>query len=201
VRTDLIPKVHIQVAAFNINLQSELVYDQDQGEDQAGPPSDRYGVELSAEYHPAPWLEINTDLSFSHARFVGVSAATLMAAYGDAGRYIPNAPPFIGSLGAIVDNLGPWFGGLQVRALGSYPLVSDDSQKDAGYTETNVDAGYKISKSLRAQLDIFNLFNVKANAGAYFYTTVIPDCRGPTADHQVHPLEPISARLTLTANF
>jgi len=200
-RTDIIPKVHIQVAAFNINLQSELVYDQDQGEDQAGPPSDRYGVELSAEYRPAPWLEINTDLSFSHARFVGVSAATLMNDYGDAGRYIPNAPPFIGSLGAIVDNLGPWFGGLQVRALGSYPLVSDDSEKDAGYTETNVDAGYKFSKSLRAQLDIFNLFDVKANAGAYYYTTVIPDGRGPTADHQVHPLEPISARMTLTANF
>ncbi len=201
VRSDIIPKVHIQVAIFNIRLQSELVYDQDQGEDQPGPPSDRYGLEFSAEYRPAPWLELNTDLSFSHARFVDTSPADLLNKFGDAGPFIPNAPPFIGSFGVLVDNLGPWYGGLQVRALHDYPLVSDNSEQDAGYTETNVDLGYKVSRSLKAQLDIFNLFNVRANAAAYYYTTVIPDGLGPTADHQDHPLEPISARVTVTATF
>ena len=201
IRSNIIPKVKIQIAAFNIHLQSELVYDQDQGEDQAGPPSKRDGIEFSAEYRPFAWLELNTDLSFSHARFDLANRTVLLNDYGDAGTYIPNAPDFVGSFGVLVDNLGPWYGGLQVRILGSYPLVSDNSQRDAGYSETNVNVGYKFSKSLKAQVEVFNAFNVKANAGAYYYTTQIPGDSGPIADHQNHPLEPVSARFSVTATF
>ncbi len=201
IRTDVIPKVNIQVAYFYLRLQSELVYDQDQGEDQPGPPSERNGVEFSAEYRPVGWLELNTDLSFAHARYVTVSAADLLNNFGDDGRYIPIAPHFIGSVGALVDNLGPWFGSAQVRILGSYPLVSDNSETDAGYTEVNLSAGYKFSSRLKAQVEVFNALDVKANAAAFYYTTVIPDGRGPVSDHQYHPLEPISARLTMTAYF
>jgi outer membrane receptor for Fe3+-dicitrate len=200
-RSSLIPKLQVQIAVFNIRLNSEIIYDQDQGEDQPGPPSDRYGVELSAEYRPVHWLELNTDLSFDHARFVGTSAADLLNKFGDSGSFIPLAPVFIGAFGAIVDNIGPWYGGLQVRSLGPYALVSDNSERDVGYTETNVDVGYKFSRSLRSQLDIFNLFDVKANAAAFYYTTDIHDGLGPTADHQIHPLEPISARLSVTQYF
>ena len=201
-RSGLIPHTQIQLALFNINLQSELVYDQDQGLDQPGPPSVRDGVEFSAQYRPFPWLEVNTDLSFSHARFDLADRAALLANFGDSETYIPNAPDFVGSFGILVDNLGPWYGGLQVRVLGSYPLVSDNSERDAGYTETNVDVGYKVSPKLRVQAEVFNLFDVKANAGAYYYTTVIPGDGGvPTADHQNHPLEPLSARVSVTAFF
>jgi hypothetical protein len=55
---------------------------------------------------------------------------------------------------------------------------------------------------------------VKANAGAYYYTTrlanepaigsCVPGYPCPftgIADHQNHPLEPISARFTVTATF
>ena len=201
-RSGLIPRTQIQLALFNINLQSELVYDQDQGLDQPGPPSVRDGVEFSAQYKPFAWLEVNTDLSFSHARFDLADRALLLANFGDSETYIPNAPDFVGSVGVLVDNIGPWYGGLQVRVLGSYSLTSDNSQRDAGYTETNVDIGYKVSRSLRVQVEAFNVFDVKANAGAYYYTTVIPgDGGGPTADHQNHPLEPLSARLSVTAFF
>ncbi len=158
-------------------------------------------MEVSAEYKPFAWLELNTDLAFSHAQFVNAAPARLLADFGDGGDHIPNAPGFIGSFGALVDGLGPWYGGVQVRSLGAYALIADNSQRDAGYTETNVSIGYKISKQLRAGLEIFNLFDVKANSSAFFYTTVIPDGRGPVADHQNHPLEPLSARATVTAFF
>lgn len=206
VRSNIIPNVHIQIAAFNVRLASEIVYDQDQGEDQPGPQSDRYGAEVSAEYRPARWIELNTDLAFSHAEFVQISPAALAANFGDTGNHIPLSPGFIGSLGAIVDNLGPWYGGLQVRVLGPYPLVSDNSERDNGYAETNASVGYKFSDRLKGQLEVFNLFNVKANAAAFYYTTVIRDGPGgslgaPTADHQNHPLEPISARFSVHAMF
>ena len=197
-RSDAIPHTHIQISAFNIDFQSELVYDQDMGQDQASAPSNRTGVEISGQYRPTPWLELNTDLSFSRARFTTDN----LALYGFVGNYIAEAPNFVGSFGVLVDNLGPWYGSLQVRILGSYPLISDDSQRDAGYTETNLNVGYKFSDRLKAQLGIFNLFDIKANAFAYYYQTAIPgDAPGGEADHQNHPLEPTSARLTLTATF
>ena len=198
VRSDLIPKLHIQVAVFNTNLQSELIYDQDQGQDQASAPSQRYGIEASGQYRPFNWLELNTDLSFSHARFT----ADNLAAFGFNGDHIPNAPGFVGSFGALVDNLGPWFGGLEIRALGQYPLVSDNTAKDAGYTETNIDIGYKVSRNVKVEMDVFNLFDVKADAAAYYYTSRLAgEPADGVADHQDHPLEPISARFSVTATF
>jgi len=214
IRTDMIPNTKIQIAFFNLHLASEQVYDQDEGEDQAGPPSIRDGIEFSTEYRPVRWLELNTDLSFAHARFTDETPARLLNDFGDDGYYIPNAPTFIGSFGAIIDNLGPWYGGVQVRILGAIPLAPDNSARDAGYAETNINLGYKFSGSLKAQIEVFNAFNVKANAGAYYYTTrlanepaigaCVPGYPCPftgIADHQDHPLEPISARFTITAYF
>ena len=197
-RSDLIPKLKVQLALFNIDLQSELIYDQDEGQDQASAPSRRQGVELSAEYHPFPFLELNTDLTASHARFTGGN----LAAFGLGGDHIPNAPGFIGSFGVILDNLGPYYGGLQVRALGQYPLTDDNTAKDAGYTETNLNLGYKLSRSVKFDVQVFNLFNAKADSAAYYYASRLPgEPLDGIADHQDHPLEPISARFAVTATF
>jgi outer membrane receptor protein involved in Fe transport len=197
-RSDLIPKVKLQLAFFNIDLQSELIYDQDEGQDQASAPSRRDGVELSLQYHPLPYLELNSDLTASRARFTGGD----LAAFGLDGNHIPNAPGFVGSVGALVDHLGPFYGGLEVRMLGAYPLTADNSDKDSGYTETNVNVGYHINHGLKADLEIFNLFDVRANAAAYDYTDRL---QGEPAmgvdDHHIHPLEPLSARFGITATF
>ena len=52
----------------------------------------------------------------------------------------------MGSVGVILDNLGPYYGGLEVRALGQYPLTGDNTARDAGYTETNLNVGYKVNR-------------------------------------------------------
>jgi TonB-dependent receptor-like protein len=195
VRSNIVPRLSMQLALFRQGFNSELRYDSDQGQDSASAPSRREGIELSAEYRPTRWMELNTDLAFSRARYRGD-----LAAYELIGPYIANAPTFIGSLGVLVDNLGPWFGGLQWRKLGGYP-ISDGEQypEDPGYSEVNLDAGYKINAHLKVQLSIFNLFNTKANSSAYAYTSRLP---GEPADGvtgpQVHPLEPISGILKVT---
>ena len=197
-RSDLIPKVKVQLALFNVHLQSELIYDQDEGQDQASAPSRRDGVELSTEYHPLPFLELNADLTASHARFTGEN----LEAFGLGGNHIPNAPGFIGSVGALVDNLGPFYGGLEIRMLGSYPLTDDNTVKDSGYTETNVNLGYHLTSRVKAEAEIFNLFDVHADAAAYDYVDRLPgEPADGVQDHHIHPLEPISARFRITANF
>jgi hypothetical protein len=201
VRTSLVPRVQIQLALFQEDFSSEQLYDQDQGEDQASAPSRRQGVEFSAEYHPFPWLELNTDLAWSKARYRG-SLASLEQTFGVDGPYIANAPTFIGSLGALIDNLGPWFGGLQWRDLGSYPVNDGvEHPEDKGYSEVNVDAGYKLGPHLKLQASLYNLFNSKADAAAYFYTSRLVPTGPDVTGLQVHPLEPISGRFTATYIF
>jgi outer membrane cobalamin receptor len=208
VRSDLVPRVQLELSLFQEDFRSEQVYDADQGEDAASAPSRRTGVEVSAQYHPAPWLELNTDLAWSKARY-RASAQTL-ADFGLGGPYIANAPSFIGSFGVLVDDLGPWFGGLQWRKLGAYPISDGDAEpKDPGYSEVNLNVGYRFTPRLKADLEVFNLTNSGDNAAAYYYqsratpTEAPPACRAdqPANCWQVHPLEPISARVTVTAGF
>ena len=196
VRSDIIPKLSMQLAVFQQDFNSELAYDADAGQDAASAPSRRQGVELSGAYHPWRWIELNTDLAASKARYRGD-----VTAFGLDGPYIANAPNFIGSFGVLIDNLGPWFGGLQWRKLGAYPIADGDKYpQDPGYSEFNIDAGYKINAHLKVQLSVYNLFNTKADSSAYYYTSRIP---GEPPDGvtgiQVHPLEPISGVLKVTA--
>ncbi len=201
VRTNIIPKLNVQIAVFQEDFQSELTYNADAGQDTASAPSRRQGIEISGEYRPFPWMELNADLAFSKARY-RTDAATL-ATFGLNGPFIADAPSFIGSFGMLVDNLGPWFGGLQWRDLGKYPTSDGDRfPQDKGYSEINVGFGYKLSDHLKAQVTIFNLTNTKANSAAYFYAARL---QGEPAkginDFQVHPIEPISAVAKVTYVF
>ena len=195
IRSDVIPKLSTQLALFQQDFNSELAYDADVGQDAASAPSRRRGVEFSGEYRPLPWIEFNTDLALSHARYSGD-----LTAFGLDGPWIANAPKFIGSFGVLVNNLGPWFGGLQWRKLGPYPINDgDEFPVDSGYSEFNLDVGYKFSGKLKVQLSLYNLFNTHANSSAYYYTSRLQGEPAPGIDGiQVHPLEPFSGVLKLT---
>lgn len=196
VRSNIVPKLSWQLAVFQQDFDSELTYDADAGQDSAGAPSRRQGIEFSGQLRAFAWLEFNTDLAESKARYRGN-----LAAFNLDGPYIANAPKFIGSFGVLVNNQGPWFGGLQWRKLGAYPIRDgDNSPQDPGYSEINLDVGYKIGAHLKLQLSVYNVFDAKANSSAYYYTTRLP---GEPAEGvegvQVHPLEPISCVFKVTA--
>ncbi len=197
-RTNLIPKLSVQVAVFRQDFESELTYDADQGQDSASAPSRREGLEISAQYHPLQWIEFNTDLAFSKARYRGN-----LDDFGLDGPFIANAPKFIGSFGVLVNNFGPWSGGLQWRKLGPYPISDGDRDpQDAGYSEINLDVAYRFTPHLKGQLSLYNVTNTKADSSAYFYGSRI---QGEPAEgvrgFQVHPLEPFSFVAKITATF
>jgi len=201
IRSEIIPKLSLQVALFQEDFSSELAFDEDQGQDQPTAPSRRQGLEVSGQYRPAPWIELNTDLAFTYARYQG-SLASLNNVYQLDGPDIANAPNYIGSAGVLIDNLGPWFGSLQWRALGPYPISDGDKLPvDKGYSEFNLGAGYKVSARLKLQLSVYNLFNTKANAAAFDYESQLTPSSAPVTGPQVHPLEPISARFSVTYFF
>ena len=193
VRSTLIPHVQAAVTLFQLNFNSELTYDADVGQTSAGPASRRRGVEVSTQYRPFRWIELNANIAVSQARYTG---------YSPAGPYIPDAPGFVASVGALIDNLGPWFGAVEYRDLGRHPLIEDNSITSPGYREVNLNIGYKITPKLKVQVDVFNLFNSKDDAADYFYADRLPgEPPEGVGDLHVHPLEPRSARFTISAQF
>ena len=198
-RSKLIRRLALQLAAFQQDFGSELTYNADSGQTEPGPPSRRQGIEISAQYHPTRWLELNTDLAFSRPRY----RAAELAAYGLSEPYIADAPNFIYSAGVLVDDLGPWSGALQWRRLGTHSL--EDGQqfpRDGGYSEWNLDIAYAAGRDWKLQLGIFNLFNSQGAAASYYYTTRLPgEASEGIAGFQRHPMEPRSARLMVTRRF
>jgi outer membrane receptor protein involved in Fe transport len=198
-RSDIIPRLSLQVAAFQQDFKSELIYNADSGQDEASAPSRRKGIEFSGQYHPFRWLELNADLAFAKPRY----RVANLADYGLNGPYIADAPNFIYSAGVLVDNLGGWSGGLQWRRLGTHSLSDGDKYpQDKGYSEFNVDVAYALPHGWKLGASVFNIFQSKDDAAVYYYTSRLPGepSEGVT-DFQVHPLEPRSARFTLTKTF
>jgi len=198
-RTDIVPRLYVQLAAFQQDFKSELTYNADSGQDEAGAPSRRRGLEISADYHPASWLELNSDLAFTQSRY----RTGDLAAYGLTDRYIAEAPKFTGSFGVLVNNLDRWSGGLQWRRLGPYPLVDGQALPESkGYSEFDLDIGYELPHGWRLAATVSNLLNSKDDAADYYYATRLPgEAAGGIEDLQVHPLEPRAARFTLGKTF
>lgn len=198
-RSDIIPRLTLQLAAFQQDFKSELVYNPDTGQDEAGAPSRRKGIEVSGQYHPFRWLELNADLAFSKPRY----HVKDLAAYGLDAPYIADAPNFIYSAGILIDKLGPWSGSLIWRRLGTHRLNDGEAEPtDKGYSEFNLDVGYALPHGWRLGVGLFNLFNSHDEAADYYYTSRLP---GEPADgitgFQTHPLEPRSARFSVTKTF
>jgi outer membrane receptor protein involved in Fe transport len=193
VRTSAIPHVQAAATLFQMQFDSELTYNADAGATEAGRPGRRRGLELTAQYRPVRWLELNANVAISKARYTD----------GDpAGNHIEDAPALVASAGMLLDNLGPWFGAMEVRDLGAHALTPDNSKRSDGYRELNLNLGYKLTDQVKVQLDVFNVTNSQDDAADYVYTDRL---QGEPAegveDLHMHPLEPRSARIALTAIF
>src|SRR5262249_2611171 len=110
VRTKAVPGLDSSVSLFVLDQASELIFSGDAGDPAASRSSRRYGIELTNNYRPRPWLALDADLALSHARFLGFDteqAATyaLLAGFPQAqignapGNYVPNAPWIVASAG------------------------------------------------------------------------------------------------------
>lgn len=192
-RSNVIPRLTVTATAFQMDFESELTYSADAGQTEAGRPSRRRGVEITAQYRPAPWLEINGNLAFSHARYRDGPLAN---------RFIEDAPGFIGSAGILVDGFGPWSGSLIWRKLGAHPLVDDNSVRSPGYSQVNLALARQLGSRLTLRAEVFNLLSSKDDAADYFYRSRLQgEAPEGVEDLHIHPLEPRSLRVTLSASF
>jgi outer membrane receptor protein involved in Fe transport len=226
VRAQLLPSLKTTFAAYNLWQQSETILDPDVGMDVSGPPSDRYGFELNADYAITKWLDFSGNFSANHARFT----QPFDDGTGHLGEYIPNAPFYAGTFALYLHDLGGWSGGLQYRLLGNYPISSGPCNDAAavhdfpavatscanaptaqgqvngkGYGQLNLDVHYAFPQGWIGSLGIYNLLDTHAPAAEFYYVdrlqseiAAYPDGR---ADIHEHPLEPLMARISITKLF
>jgi hypothetical protein len=186
------------VAVYNLDAQSETTYDPDIGQDAPGPGSHRYGAEFNLTYDPLRWLEIYASFSRDHSRFI----SPYNDGTGHTGYFLANAPQYAGSLNVYVKALGPWDADLQYRLLGPYPLSSDDAINAPGYGEWDADVHYLWNDGWTFGLGLYNLLDKHANAVEFWYVDRLPgEAAAGVPDIHVHPLEPLTLRLTVGKHF
>jgi outer membrane cobalamin receptor len=193
VRTGIIPGLQSTLSIYRLDFDSELVFAGDAGTTEAGRPSRRTGFEFANYYKPSDWLTVDGDIAYARARFRDDDPV---------GDRIPGAVEGVASLSVAIDNIGPYFGGLQYRYFGPRPLTENNSVRSRSTALLNGRIGYKINRQLRAELQGFNLLDKQASAIDYFYTSRLPgEPAEGVADIHFHPIESRSFRVLLSATF
>jgi len=191
-RSEWLPRLQSSLALWKLDFDSELVYVGDAGVTEANRPSKRRGIEWNNRYIPMPWLLIDADLAWTHARFSDSDPA---------GNRIPNAVDKVGSMAITLRELGPWSASLQWRYLGSGALIEDNSVRSHASMTTNLRLSRRYGLGGELTLDVFNLMDRKLNDIEYDYESQLPGESVPVADRHVHPAEPRTWRVTFRQEF
>ncbi len=192
-RTEAIPSLQTSFTLYQLDFDSELIFEGDAGTTSAGRPSRREGFEMANAYKMGKWLTLDADVAFARARFRGDDPG---------GNFIPGAVEGVASLAVAVDEVGPYFGAVQLRYFGPRPLIEDNSRRSKSTSTLNARFGYHVSPKLRLELEGFNLTNRSDSAIDYFYQSRLQG--EPAAGHEdvhLHPIEKRSFRFSLIGNF
>lgn len=168
----------------------------------------------------ARFVGTDSDQAATYAQLVGLGAPAEVLRGNAPGNYIPNAPSMIASAGITLGEKTGWFGGLRWRYLGSTPLTEDNYFRSTATSMFNGRIGFRDANGWRIQLDVLNLLNTKANQISYGYGSLLPtdqlyqDCYGRTPkgvpaqvcqagvmDRVLHPVEPLTFRVTVAGTF
>lgn len=189
-RTSLLPGLDTSLTAFVLELESELVFVGDAGGTEASRPSRRRGIEWTNFYRARPWLSIDLDVAWSHARFTDNDPA---------GNHVPGALEQVVAAGISVDGLGNYFGSLRLRHFSAAPLIEDNSVRSGTSTLVNGRLGYRFDNGLSLALEVFNLLDERNDDITYFYPSRLPgEPAGGIEDIHFHPMEKTSVRLVMS---
>lgn len=228
VRSGIVPGLDTSLSLFILDQDSEILFSGDAGDTSATRASRRYGFEWTNHYRPRSWIDVDADLAMTHARFRGYDSAQAevyasLAGYPEAqignapGNYIPNAPAMVASAGVTLGEETGWFGALRWRYLASSPLTEDNAFRSSATSIFNGRLGYRIDNGWRVQLDVLNLLNTKASQITYAYGSLLKTdtlynlctsgtapaavCQNGVMDYVLHPVEPLTFRLTVAGTF
>lgn len=191
-RWEIARHFNASIAAFWLELDSELVFVGDAGFTEPNEGSRRKGVEVNAFWQATRWLALNAMYAATDAEFKRVTGG---------GREIPGAVDDSFSFGANAAWENGLTGSLKVRYLGGSPLVEDGSVRADDSLLVNAGMAYRFG-DFEVRLDAFNLLDSDDDDIAYFYASRLAgEPAGGVEDVHFHPLEPRTFRATVTMHW
>lgn len=199
-RTQAIGNLTSTVALWQLHLDSELIFDGDEGTTEPSRPSDRYGFEWTNTYQFNRWLTLNADYTWSHGRLLGTDPET-------PGNFIPEAITTTFSAGPSINLPSGWFADLRFRYWGPRALIEDNSASSRATELFELSMGYQCPR-YTAAIEFLNLFNSNGHDIDFFYTSALKTDPGfgtpgfdGVADYHFKRLEPFAVRFVLTMRW
>jgi hypothetical protein len=151
-RARLFDKLDLATAFWLLDLDSETVWNGDEGTTVPSDPTRRYGVELEGRYEIVPWLAADAALTFTHSQFSTDKA-------NGGGLALAPKQTWSGGLSARHE-MGPGMGraGLRFYGIGDRPASDDGAIVAPGFTQFDLHVGYR-TRRWDLALDVENLFN------------------------------------------
>ncbi|MEM9079372.1 MAG: TonB-dependent receptor [Verrucomicrobiota bacterium] len=191
-RTKAVENVTASVGLWWLDSDSEFVYVGDEGTTEAGPASERYGVEAAIYWRPNRCLTFDAEYAWSLAR----------ADVGP-GEFdeIDNSVPHMASAGVTVGGEYGFFGSLRGRYFSPRPLLGDTGKtKSRESIQVNGRLGYRW-ENLEVSIDVLNLLDRDDRDIEYFYESQLVGEGAPVEDVHFHPAEPRQVRANVTYHW
>ncbi|MFC4992275.1 TonB-dependent receptor [Rubritalea tangerina] len=189
-RSHLLEDVTATVALWWIYNDSELLYVGDAGNVEAGPSTNRYGIEVATYWRPSDWFTFDAEVSVAEGRYEDPSLTD--------GPWVENQVPVVVSSGIVIGEEIGWFGALRGRYFSERPLTADKSVEARASFQVNARAGYRTERWELA-LDVLNLLDRKDNDIEYYYTSRLAgEPADGVDDTHFHPAEPLTVRANFT---
>lgn len=151
-------------------------------------------------YALTPHLAIDVDVADSVTHFASVDADDA-APDSPGGTYVPEAVGWVLSSGITLHDFHGFSASLGLRYFGPRDLTSDGWYKSSETLLLNAQAGYQISRTWRISAEILNLLDRRDHDIDYAYESRVTPASQPAFENVFHPVEPIQARIGLTARF
>jgi outer membrane receptor protein involved in Fe transport len=192
--------IDFAAAAFRLDLESETVWNGDDGTTQAVGPTRRTGLELEARAKIWKWLFLDADATFSKAVFRDNAGN---------GNAVALAPTRTFAGGISVKHPDGWFGSIRVRSIADR-AANDGADRDpaqggkpldaAGWTLLDAQAGYRW-RWLELAVDVRNLLNSEWKEVQFANTSKLKNEPAPVQDIHFTPGWPRTVMGRVTAYF
>lgn len=191
-RTSSGERLRTTASLWTLQLDSELLFVGDAGTTEAQGRSRRVGITMANYWKPLRTLIIDSDLSFTRARFTDA---------GEEGDRIPGALERVITAGATWEPLAGVHAVARVRHFGASALIEDNSVRGTPTTLVNLSVGATF-RGTRLTFSLLNAANARSSDVQYFYTSrVTGEASSGVADVHLHPVEPRMMRVGLMRGF
>ena len=181
----------IQPALWHMYLQQEFVYVGDEAVVEPSGKTRRLGVDLSLRYQPLPWLYIDGDINYAHARAIEEPKGE---------DYIPLVPALTSTGGVAVKLPSGFSANLRYRYMDSKPAIEDNSIQAKGYFVNDLVVAYG-KKSWEVNVQVQNVFDTKWNEAQFETETRLRNETSSVSELCFTPGTPLAVKVGLSYKF